>query len=841
MPDPIDQLAQRIADIERLSQDISRSSRLAYSSIDDGALTVTADGKLRAIIGQQPDGTTAVTVVNGPPPPTPTTPTASSTLGGVSATWDGTFANQAVCPLDFARVEVHAARTADVTPDTTTLIGTIESPQGGRILIPTTVPVTVMLVARSTSGKASAPSGTATASPAKVVADEVLAGIVGELQLADDAVTAAKVATGAIDSQAIADAAVTATKIGQAAVAAGKLAADAVTAGTIAADAITAREITAGAVTTAELAAGAVTTANLAAGAVTAGQIAAGTITGSLLAANTVSAGNIAANAIVAGKIAADAITGREIKALSITGDKLAVNTVTATQIAAGAITTDALAVGVVNNYVPDGSFEGPVGAALVAAAGASWSIAPTGNASAKSAKVDATAAAAATKSLDLVTVPVRPGDQLLLRYDYQASVDWKGGAVKLYARWIDATGATLGYNAAQATAPVLGATWQTLSATVTAPASATTVRVVAESWQATAGTVMFDNIEARPVLGQVQIADGTITAAKLSADAITGKVITGGTITGTYISGVNIDGATLRTAATGNRVEATSVTQNGSPTGMVRLYSGSAQETNPATISSVYDPVQNSSLLTLQSAKLTDPPKTAAAIAPRSVTLWPQADIKLWSTPGQARVDIDAGSTSVNGGLWVRYDVDAHTLYARGPSGPMRPDLANANVYAGDGTSDHIRIGNNEIIACNKDQWADLKLNQRLTVSQTVITAAVPITAAGWNTWQSITFGNGMSQLGGWQTVSFKRLPDGSCALRGIVSVPNGFSNGAIGTIGDPQCRPKLGEVFAASTSSNVGGNVFIQANGNIEVWGAAGALGGWLSLSGISWSCID
>ncbi|WP_033819779.1 hypothetical protein [Kitasatospora sp. MBT63] len=836
MPDPIDQLAQRIADLERTTQETSRSSRLAYSSIDDGALTVTADGTVRAIIGQQPDGTTAINVVNGPPPPVPAVPAATPTLGGVAVVWDGGFAGGAVCPLDFARVEIHTGRASGFTPGPGTLVATIESPRGGRVLVPTAIPVWVVLVARSTSGKASAPSPEATAVPAKVVADEVLAGIVGELQLADDAVTAAKVATGAIDGPAIADAAVTATKVGQAAIVAGKIASDAVTTGTIAADAVTAREIAAGSVTTAELAAGAVTTANLAAGAVTAGQIAASTITATQLAASSITSSKIAANAVVAGKIAADAVTGREIKALSITGDKIAANTITATQIAAGAINTDALSVGLVNNFIPDGSFEGPVGAALLAAAGAPWSIASTGNGSAKSAKVDATAATASTKSAVLATVPARAGDQIFLRFDYQVSADWKGQSVKLYARWVDATGAVLGYGTALATSPQPAATWQTASATVTAPPNTTTARLTIESFQATAGTILFDNCEARPVLSQVQIADGTVTASKLSADAITGKTITGGTITGTLITGVQIDGATLRTAATGNRVEATSVVQNGSPTGMVRLYSGSTQETSPATISSVYDPSQNTSVLTLQSAKLTDPPKTGV-MAPRSVVWWPQAGITLWSTPGQARVDIDAGSTSVNGQLDVRYSVSTNSVYATGTSGPMRPDLPNANVYAGNGDYDHIRIGNNEIIACNKDQWADLVLNKKLTISQSQIVTDIPIVTSDNPRWRSVTFTNGCSQLSGWQFVQYRRLVDGSVVLRGIVAVPAGMTSGTVCTIGEAAYRPKTGEVFPGATNNNVNANVFVYPSGEVVLTNATGPIGGWLSFGSIRW----
>ncbi|MEU8919521.1 hypothetical protein AB0D10_01120 [Kitasatospora sp. NPDC048545] len=843
MPTALDELAQRIAVLEAALPELSRSSRLAYSSVDDGALTVTAAGTVRAIIGQQPDGTTAVNVVNGPPPPTPATPAATGALGGVAVTWDGTFADGAVCPLDFARVEVHAARTADVAGDATTLISTIESPQGGRVLVPTAVPVTVVLVARSTSGRASSLSATATASPSKVVADQVLAGIVGELQLADAAVTAAKVAAAAIDSPALADAAVTAAKIGQAAVAAGKLASDAVTAGTIAADAVTAREIAAGTVTTAELAAGAVTTTQLAAGAVTAGQIAAGAITATQLAANAVTSSKIAADAVAAGQIAAGAITGREIKALSISGDKLAANTITAGQIAAGAITTDALAVGVVNNFVPDGGFEGPVGAALVAAAGTGWAIAAAGNGSVKSARVDASAATATTKSMGLVTVAVRPGDQLLLRCDYQASSDWKGSAVKFYAKWMDATGSVLGYGAAQTLTPALGPTWQPLSATVTAPANTATARLMLETLQSTAGSVLFDNAEAKPVLGQVQIADGTITAAKLSADAITGKTITGGTISGTYINGVNIDGATLRTAAAGNRVEITSASGSPGATGMVRLYSGSPTEVGPAAVSSSYDSTANTSRLTLMSAALTDAPAKPAkggVVAMSVPTAWPQSSITLSSSPGKSQISFEATDTYVGGTLGIRYGISAGYLDLSATSAPVTPTQGGVLSVSNPAFS-HVIIGNNEIVAAAGQDWTDLVLNKKLAVNQAAITASVPISAAGWQAWQSITYANGTSQLGGWQTVGFKKMADGTCMLRGIISVPGAFANGVVGTIGDPTCRPKLGEVFAASVPNNVGGNVFVQANGNIEIWNASGALGGWLSFSGIRWSCVD
>ncbi|MEV4557208.1 hypothetical protein AB0K51_09435 [Kitasatospora sp. NPDC049285] len=527
MPNALDELARRIAALEAALPELSRASPLAYSSVDDGALTVTADGKLRAIIGQQPDGTTAVNVVNGPPPPTPTTPTAAGVLGGVRASWDGQFDGGEPTPLDFTRVEVHASTTGtDFTPGPETLAGTIESPQGGSVLVPTTVPVTVLLVARSSSGKPSEPSGPASAAPAKVVADEVLAGIVTELALADDAVTAAKVAVGAIDANAIADAAIIASKLGAAAVQAAALAPGAVTGPAIAADSITSREIAAGAVTAAELAAGSVSTTKLAAGAVTASQIAAGAVTATALAANSVSAGKIATDAITAGKLAADAVTAREIKALSITGDRLAANSITAAQLAAGAITTNALAVGSVgpaqlntgtgNNLIPDPSFEGPQAAALV---GGGWDRTAPGNNSgwALTLTVPAGTTVATSFAKQLTTVPVVPGERLWLAVDMKTDAAWPAGQqAKFFCRWEDSKGAVLKYEGPTAT-PGPSSPWTRYASKCTAPAQAVRATVWVQAYQALAGALSFDNAEIRPILST----PGTGQRAELSPEGL--------------------------------------------------------------------------------------------------------------------------------------------------------------------------------------------------------------------------------------------------------------------------------------------------------------------------------
>ncbi|WP_435058528.1 hypothetical protein [Streptomyces sp. bgisy060] len=200
MANDLSRLAARIADLERRFAQQTRTSQLAYSSIENGALDVYDEaGSLRAVIGQQPDGTTAVNVVNAPPPPTPGQPTVTSVLGGIAVAWEGIFTDAPAAPLDFARIEVHAATLDNFTPTAATLRGTFESPLGSTLTIPTDQPLYVRLLARNTSGTASAPSAqSGPVGPAPVVAQEVLDGIVDETALADEAVSQAKLQIGAV-------------------------------------------------------------------------------------------------------------------------------------------------------------------------------------------------------------------------------------------------------------------------------------------------------------------------------------------------------------------------------------------------------------------------------------------------------------------------------------------------------------------------------------------------------------------------------------------------------------------------------------------------------------------
>ena len=127
--------------------------------------------------------------------------------------------------------------------------------------------------------------------------------------LANDAITAAVIATGAVDADAIASNAITAAKIN----------ADAITEAKIADDAIATEHIATGAISADSLAADTITEAKIANDAIATEHIATAAITADSLGADLITAAKIADDAIAAEHLATDAITNDAIAASAVT------------------------------------------------------------------------------------------------------------------------------------------------------------------------------------------------------------------------------------------------------------------------------------------------------------------------------------------------------------------------------------------------------------------------------------------------------------------------------------------------------------------------------------------
>jgi hypothetical protein len=201
-------LSRQLVDMQRRLDRIekgSRSTQLSRSSIEDGYLQVNdGTGNPRVRIGRQPDGKFGWGAVNGDPPPRPNTPSLVGTTAGFNILWNGEFAG--IKPSDFTYTVAYASPAGDTfIVDDSLIVGRLF----GAGVIPVTaiagLPIDpllsywVRLVSYNSSGVASEESFTAGPVQSEpVVATEVLDGIVDTLALADDAVTAAKIAVAQI-------------------------------------------------------------------------------------------------------------------------------------------------------------------------------------------------------------------------------------------------------------------------------------------------------------------------------------------------------------------------------------------------------------------------------------------------------------------------------------------------------------------------------------------------------------------------------------------------------------------------------------------------------------------
>ncbi|WP_172388179.1 hypothetical protein [Streptomyces sp. MNP-20] len=174
-------LAARVAALEKRLDRTTRSARLAYSSIEAGAIEVhNRDGTLTGIVGVQPDGTTGITAVNGAPPPTPSAPLVEAGVAVVKVTWDGTFTDTLAAPLDLARVQVHVLTDPASEPDPRNPAATIEAASGATVTIGVAgyQAVWVRLVALNTSGRPGGASPATSAAPRRANRDDLATGAV---------------------------------------------------------------------------------------------------------------------------------------------------------------------------------------------------------------------------------------------------------------------------------------------------------------------------------------------------------------------------------------------------------------------------------------------------------------------------------------------------------------------------------------------------------------------------------------------------------------------------------------------------------------------------------------
>ncbi|MFF0754418.1 hypothetical protein [Streptomyces sp. NPDC004267] len=438
-------LARTLHEHELRLRAIERSGQASHTSIDGGAMDIYDEqGQLKGSVGVQPDGGVALVPVNTDPPPTPMPPTVEPVLAGLVIGWDGTWEDSYATPTDFALVQVHVGPAADFTPDLSTHVATITAQLGGTVTVAIEgyAPVWARLVAQNTAQIMGTPSATVQGAPRQAVGQDLIDGIISEIKIAKDAVTAAKIALGAVTEGAIANNAVTAGKI----------------------------------------LAGAVTTGHLTALAVTAEKIAALAITSEKIDALAVTADKLAVNAVTATKIAAGVIDATHIKA--------------------GSLTADRLSIGTDGNLIADPSFEGAISVQRVAGS-SYWSIVSPGNDTAKALQVNAANATAVTRTLTLTTAPALPGQKVWLSTDYQVAAAWNGARVSFFAQWQDNDGAILGYSTLSTTSSPVRGSWQRLSGVpdAAAPAGTTQVRLAYSTVDATAGTVAFDNASCRLVL----------------------------------------------------------------------------------------------------------------------------------------------------------------------------------------------------------------------------------------------------------------------------------------------------------------------------------------------------
>ncbi|MGX1668623.1 hypothetical protein [Streptomyces sp. NPDC055400] len=194
-------IGTRLAHLEKLLRSSVRAPKLVNASIESGAVDVyDENGSLRAVIGQQPDGTSGVVAVNGPQPPAPSVPEVEPVLGGLRITWDGSLVGTDVAPLDLSRVQVHVLTSTSMVPDARWPTATIEAASGASVTVSVNHygPLWVRLVALNTSGAPSVPSEAVRTTARRAASGDLGSAVVQQGHIAVGAITTPHLAVGSV-------------------------------------------------------------------------------------------------------------------------------------------------------------------------------------------------------------------------------------------------------------------------------------------------------------------------------------------------------------------------------------------------------------------------------------------------------------------------------------------------------------------------------------------------------------------------------------------------------------------------------------------------------------------
>jgi hypothetical protein len=365
----------------------------------------------------------------------------------------------------------------------------------------------------------------------------------------------------------------------------------------------------AGAITSTQIADGSISTPKLVAGSVTSAQIAADTITAANIAANAITSSELAANSVIAGKIAAAAVN--------------------AAQIAAGAITASKMLIGDTSNICTNGAFtndavnapaDGWQGATCILASNSP----PTTNCGSFTAR----------DAFFGNFVPCQPGMQFFCSgYGRTDASPYTSGVGMLF---MDKAGNQLAFAQAYAFGPGQ-ISWGRSSGVITAPAGAVFgwIWVQVNGPPAVALPAWYHTlIEVRRATTGELIVDGSITATKISANAIAvgTAAIQNGAIVNAMIANAAIDAAKIADAnITSAKIANAQITQAhlaGAIIGSAQIIDGSitnAEIQNGAITNAKIGNLEVDSAkianLTIGTGKISNSAITSTALATRGTT----------------------------------------------------------------------------------------------------------------------------------------------------------------------------------------------------------------------------